>query len=91
MMARRRGGRREPEAHLLTLILPIVLGIVGTVLYGYAGQNFFKTPSLIVLLAVFFLSLSGLATNTIMFVYIVESFPQWAGYGNPLKYHEWLS
>ncbi|KAK3053503.1 hypothetical protein LTS18_012130, partial [Coniosporium uncinatum] len=38
-VAKRNGGRREPEYNLLNLILPLLFGIMGLILFGYAGQN----------------------------------------------------
>jgi MFS family permease len=78
-MARRNNGRREPEAHLVSLILPLIMGIIGCVMFGYAGQHV-KTAHWSVLLGgIFFISLGFLATTTVLNVYIVESYPQWAG------------
>ncbi|EGY13625.1 hypothetical protein VD0002_g6572 [Verticillium dahliae] len=77
--ARRNGGRREPEAHLLSLIVPLVAGIVGAFLFGYAAQNVRTLPSIVVLVAIFFIGFGFLTANTIFAVYLVESYPQFAG------------
>lgn len=77
--AKRHNGRREPETHLITLILPIILGIVGCALYGWAGETFQTSHWMALLSSIFMLSFSFLASSTIVFVYIVESYPQWAG------------
>jgi MFS family permease len=79
IVARRRNGRREPESHLLTLILPTLLGIVGTILYGYAAENFLTTHWMVLLFSIFLLTFAFFASATIVFVYSVESYPQWAG------------
>jgi MFS family permease len=79
-LARRNGGRREPEAHLLNLILPLIFGITGCVLFGYAGQNINTTHWSVLLTGIFLIALAFLTANTVLSVYIVESYPQWAGY-----------
>jgi MFS family permease len=81
-LARRNGGRREPEGHLLNLILPIIFGIVGCALFGYAGQNIKTTHWFVLVTGIFFIALGFLTANTVTSVYIVESYPQWAGYAS---------
>jgi MFS family permease len=78
-VARRNGGRREPETHLFSLILPLLLGIVGCVMFGYAAQNIKKTHWGLFLGSVFLISVSFLTVSTVLNVYVVESYPQWAG------------
>jgi hypothetical protein len=78
-VARRNGGRREPEAHLLNLILPMILGITGCLLFGYAGSHIKTTHWSVLLGGIFCIALSFLTANTVLSVYIVESYPQWAG------------
>jgi MFS family permease len=78
-MARRNGGRREPESHLLNMVVPLVFGIVGCLLFGYAGQNAKTTHWSILLSGIFLVAMSFLTANTVLSVYIVESYPQWAG------------
>ncbi|MBE7181646.1 MAG: hypothetical protein INR71_10655 [Terriglobus roseus] len=77
--ARRNGGRREPEAHLWSLIVPLICMIIGTILYGYSGQHVNDTPTIALLIGVFFISLGFLAGNSVLSVFVVESYPQWAG------------
>ncbi|KAM0273940.1 hypothetical protein ACHAQH_008112 [Verticillium albo-atrum] len=77
--ARRNGGRREPEAHLISIIFPLTAGIMGAVLFGYAAQNIRTLPSIVVLVAIFFVGFGFLTANTIFSVYLVESYPQFAG------------
>jgi MFS family permease len=78
--ARKNGGRREPEAHLLSLVFPLVAAIAGSLLFGYAGQNIRELPSIVVLVAIFFIGFGFITANTIFSVYLVESYPQYAGY-----------
>ncbi|KAL8354867.1 hypothetical protein RB601_000577 [Gaeumannomyces tritici] len=77
--ARRNGGRREPEAHLLSLIFPLAAGITGTVVFGYAGQNILTVPSITVLVGIFFIGFGFLTANALFSVYLVESYPAYAG------------
>lgn len=75
----RGGGRREPEAHLLSLVLPLLCGIVGPLLFGYAGQNINDVPAMVLLVAVFLIGFSFLTANAVFSVYLVESYPAYAG------------
>jgi len=78
-VAKRNGGRREPEYNLLNLILPLLFGVVGLILFGYAGQNIQTTHWSVLLFGIFCIALAFLTANTVLSVYIVESYPQWAG------------
>jgi hypothetical protein len=77
--ARRNGGRREPEAHLLSLVIPLVAGIAGPILFGFAGQDPREVPSIVLLSAIFLIGFGFLTANAIFSVYLVESYPQYAG------------
>lgn len=79
MHAKRNGGRREPEAHLLSLIFPMSAGIAGSFLFGYVGENVRTLPSIVLLVAVFLIGFGFLTANAIFSVYLVESYPQFAG------------
>ena len=79
-VARRNGGRREPEGHLLNLVFPLISGIAGCVLFGYAAQNIKVVHWSVLLFSIFLIVLGFLTANTVLAVYIVESYPQWAGY-----------
>ena len=78
-VARRNGGRREPEGHLLNLVIPLILGITGCLLFGYAGQNLKMVHWSVLLGGIFCIAVGFLTANTVLAVYIVESYPQWAG------------
>lgn len=82
--ARRNGGVREPEAHLLSLIFPLCCAVVGPVLFGYAGDNIGTVSTYVLLVAIFLIGFSALTTNTLFAVYLVESYPAFAGYGSYL-------
>lgn len=77
--ARRNGGRREPEAHLLSLIVPLIAGIIGPLVVGYAGEHIGDVPTIVILIGVFFIAFGYLTTSTVVSVYLVESYPRFAG------------
>ncbi|KAK2032977.1 major facilitator superfamily transporter [Colletotrichum zoysiae] len=78
-IAKRNGGQREPEAHLISLIFPILASIVGPILFGYAGEHIRELPSIVVLVSIFLVGFGLLTANTIFAVYLVESYPRYAG------------
>lgn len=78
--ARRHGGRREPEAHLLSLVFPLLCGIVGPILFGYAGANIATVSSYVLLAGIFLIGFAFLTSNALFSVYLVESYPAYAGY-----------
>jgi len=77
--AKRNSGRREPEAHLLSLIVPLSAGIVGPIVVGYAGENIGKVPTIVILVGVFLIAFGYLTTSAVVSVYLVESYPRFAG------------
>ncbi|KAI9699573.1 MAG: hypothetical protein M1820_007071 [Bogoriella megaspora] len=78
-MAKRRNGRREPEVHLISLSIPILCGIIGCLMFGAGGQYIVTEPWIILLIGIFFIAFSFLSAITITSVYVVESYPEWAG------------
>lgn len=77
MVARRRNGVREAEFGLLNMIVPFVAGITGCFVFGYAGQS--DVHWSVILLGLFLILFSFLCTMITINVFIVESYPQWAG------------
>ncbi|KAH8886736.1 MFS general substrate transporter [Thozetella sp. PMI_491] len=77
--ARRNSGRREPEAHLISLIIPLAAGVAGPLVFGYAAQNIKTLPSIVVLVGIFLIGFAFLTANTLFSVYLVESYPAFAG------------
>jgi hypothetical protein len=77
--AKRNGGRREPEAHLLSLIVPLMAAVAGPILFGYAGQNIGRVSPMVILTGIFLIGFGFLTANTIFAVYLVESYPAFAG------------
>ncbi|KAK1986123.1 major facilitator superfamily transporter [Colletotrichum cereale] len=78
-LAKRNGGQREPEAHLVSLIFPLLASIVGPIMFGYAGEHIRDIPSMVVLVSIFLVGFGLLTANTIFAVYLVESYPRYAG------------
>lgn len=77
--ARRNGGIREPEAHLLSLIIPLLSGVLGPILFGYAAENVDTVSIYVFLFGIFLIGFSFLTANTLFSVYLVESYPASAG------------
>jgi hypothetical protein len=75
--ARRNGGSREPEHHLLNVIMPFVLGVAGCFIFGWAGQN--NAHWSILLVGSFMTVFGFLVSLSILNVFVVESYPMWAG------------
>lgn len=77
-VTRWQGGSREPEHHLANLILPLVSGVAGCFVFGTAGEQ--NVHWAVLLVGSFLIVFAFLTTMTILNVFIVESYPQWAGY-----------
>lgn len=78
--AKRNNGQREPEAHLISLAFPLLAGIVGPLLFGFAGENTQLRPIGYLMGGFFLIGFGGLTMNTLVSVYLVESYPNYAGY-----------
>jgi len=72
-------GRREPENQLINLILPFICSLLGSLLFGLAGENKEKYSWLVFLVALAFMCFGFLGTSTITTVYVLESYPHIAG------------
>lgn len=77
LIAKRKGGR-EPEYQLVNLALPITLAIAGALVFGYADQ--FQLHYSVLLLGMFLLTTAPLMSAPIIQSFVMESYPQWAGY-----------
>lgn len=77
-VARRRSGVREAEYGLLNMVLPFVAGIAGCFTFGYAGDTAGVHWS-VLLVGLFLVVFSFLCVMITINVFIVESYPQWAG------------
>ncbi|KAH8649093.1 major facilitator superfamily domain-containing protein [Xylariales sp. PMI_506] len=76
-LTRRKGGVREAEYHLPNLVLPFISGIAGCFIFGWAGQN--DVHWIFIMLGAFFIIFGFLTVLTVFNVYVVESYPMWAG------------
>lgn len=76
-ITRRRGGIREPENQLPNLILPIVLIIIGAIIFGVADQ--YSLHYMVLLTGNFFLGSAPLMMAPIIQTFVIESYPQHAG------------
>ncbi|KAG5914115.1 hypothetical protein E4U42_000673 [Claviceps africana] len=77
-LAKKRGNR-DPEIQALNLIFPCLVGVVGCLLFGFAGENPQQFHWIVFLVGLGMISFSFLATNTIGIVYVLESQPHLAG------------
>ncbi|KAG5961494.1 hypothetical protein E4U57_007532 [Claviceps arundinis] len=77
-LAKKRGNR-EPEIQALNLVFPCSVGVVGCLLFGFAGENPQNFHWMVFLIGLGMIAFSFLATNTIGIVYVLESHPNLAG------------
>ncbi|KAF4636494.1 hypothetical protein G7Y89_g1585 [Cudoniella acicularis] len=78
-ITKRKGGVREPEVHLWSLIFPLFCGIFGCILFGVGGTYVYKVHWMAILSGAAFLNFAFLTINIIGSVYCIESYPKWAG------------
>ncbi|KAG7286422.1 hypothetical protein NEMBOFW57_008732 [Staphylotrichum longicolle] len=76
-VARRNGGAREPEHHLLNIVVPLVSGLAGTFVFGWAGQN--NAHWAVLMVGSFLIIFGALVVLSVINVFVVESYPMWAG------------
>jgi MFS family permease len=74
---RHNNGSREPEHHLLNTGVPFIAGIAGCFIFGYAGQN--NVHWGVLLFGSFLIIFAFLTILSVVNVFIVESYPMWAG------------
>ncbi|KAG5946486.1 hypothetical protein E4U53_006587 [Claviceps sorghi] len=77
-LAKKRGNR-DPEIQALNLTLPCLVGVVGCLLFGFAGENPQQFHWAVFLVGLGMIAFAFLATNTIGIVYVLESHPHLAG------------
>jgi hypothetical protein len=71
------GGGREPEHHLANVALPFTAGVAGCFIFGWAAERNLHWG---VLLTGAFLVIFGFLTvMTVLNVFVVETYPMWAG------------
>lgn len=79
-ISKKRGGR-EPEYQLPNLIVPVLLSVLGAMVFGYADE--YSLHYTVLLTGMFFMLTAPLLTGPIIQNFIMESYPQWAGYIPP--------
>ncbi|KAK4629328.1 hypothetical protein CLAFUW4_07959 [Fulvia fulva] len=72
-------GKRIPENQLLNLILPTICALIGSVLFGLAGENQEKYSWGVFLLGLGLMAFGFLGANTVGAVYVLECYPHLAG------------
>lgn len=77
--AARRNGKRIPENQLLNLVLPTICAIVGSVLFGLAGEEPTKYSWGLFLFGLGLAAFGFLGANTVGAVYVLECYPHLAG------------
>ncbi|KAF3761622.1 hypothetical protein M406DRAFT_50918 [Cryphonectria parasitica EP155] len=77
-IAKRRNGVREAEFGLANMLIPFIAGISGCFIFGYAGQST-GVPWIVLLLGMFLIVFGFLCIMITINVFVVESYPQWAG------------
>ena len=75
----RRRGQRIPENQLINLVLPGLLGLIGTILFGLSANDQTKYHWIVFLLALGFMAFGFLGTSAIGTVYVLECYPHLAG------------
>ncbi|KAI9741312.1 MAG: hypothetical protein M1834_003029 [Cirrosporium novae-zelandiae] len=78
-LAERDFGRYEPEHQLGNLVIPIVVGFIGTLVFGVACESPEKYHWMVSLAMIGFIQLGFLATNIILLVYSMSCFPDMSG------------
>ena len=76
--AKRNDGHREPEAHLLNLIIPFISGVVGCLLFGFAASHASDVHWIILMFSVLLIAIGFGTTHTVSNVYMIESYPRFA-------------
>jgi MFS family permease len=73
-------GRRLPENQLINLALPSVAAIVGSIMFGVTGAHPDQYHWALFLLGLALMAFGFLGANTVGAVYVLECYPQLAGY-----------
>ncbi|TLD21497.1 hypothetical protein PspLS_09129 [Pyricularia sp. CBS 133598] len=75
----KRTGRRTPENQLINLVLPITLALIGSLLFGLAGQHPDRYGWPVFLASFAFIAYGFLGTSSTSSVYVLECYPHLAG------------
>ncbi|KAG4435696.1 hypothetical protein IFR05_008831 [Cadophora sp. M221] len=74
-MARRKGGIHEPEHRLLTLITPLLLGILFSVIYGQAAAHPEKYHWMAIVITINGYFFTFIGANTAGITYLLDAYP----------------
>jgi hypothetical protein len=77
--ARRNGGVHEPENRLLLLWIPLIMGVIASVLYGQAGQHPDKYHWFVIVFANAAYYFAFVGANIAAITYLLDSYPARAG------------
>jgi len=75
----KRRGHRVAENQLINLVLPGILGLLGNILFGLAGNDPNQYHWVVFLLGLGFMAFGFLGTSAIGTVYVLECYPHLAG------------
>ena len=78
-MAKRNGGRHEPEYRLLTLVFPLLLLLILTAIYGAAAENPYGYHWMAIIFPQNVWLFLLFAANTVGITYLLDSHPKRAG------------
>lgn len=78
LVAKKRG-KRVPENQLFNLVLPTLCALVGSILFGLAGDNQSKYSWGVFLFGLGLMAFGFLGANTVGAVYVLECYPHLAG------------
>lgn len=77
--ARRNGGVHEPENRLLLLWIPLIMGVIASVLYGQAGQHPDRYHWFVIVFANAAYYFAFVGANIAAITYLLDSYPARAG------------
>lgn len=77
--AQRNNGIHEPESRILTLIIPIIVGVITVVLYGQGAAHPFSYHWFVYVWAVAAYFFCFLGANIVGITYLLDSYPARAG------------
>jgi MFS family permease len=75
----KKNGGRNLEIQVLNLIPPVLVSLIGSILFGIAGDNPSKYGWPTFLVGLGFIAYGFLATNSIGIVYVLECYPHMTG------------
>ncbi|KAJ9144493.1 Major facilitator superfamily transporter [Pleurostoma richardsiae] len=79
LLARRNGGVHQPQYRLVTLVFPILVGVLSAVLYGEAAQHPYRLHWFAIVFAVNAYYFAFVGANQAGIVYALDSYPTRSG------------